>query len=129
MNFWWRERSQKFTYMREVAGNAYQRAVWKITTGRRDNRPEEIRRVSQANRLALRRHTHRPVRVPITLFRARAQVLGRPVSRAMGWEELALGGIQVHDVPGYHGELCREPYLGHWIDQLHACLRKSEQTV
>ena len=129
MNFWWRERSQKFTYMREVAGNAYQRAVWKITTGRRDNRPEEIRRVSQANRLAHRRHTHCPVRVPITLFRARAQVLGRPVSRAMGWEELALGGIQVHDVPGYHGELCREPYLGHWIDQLHACLRKSEQTV
>ena len=39
-----------------------------------------------------------------------------------GWEGLALGRIQVHDVPGYHGELCREPYLRHWIDQLDACL-------
>ena len=47
----------------------------------------------------------------------------------MGWENLAQGGIEVHEVPGYHGELCREPYLKHWIHQLDACLRQSEQTV
>ena len=78
--------------------------------------------MSRANRHARMSHTHRPTRVPITLFRARAQFLGRPVSWALGWEPLAQGGIEVHEVPGYHGELCRDPYLKHWIDQLDACL-------
>ena len=41
---------------------------------------------------------------------------------APGWEGLVLDGIQVRDVLGYHGVLCREPYLRHWIDQLDACL-------
>ena len=129
MNLRWRDRHQRLAYVQEVVRTANQRAVQRLTTGRRDPRPEEIQRVSRANRHAMLSHTHRLTRVPITLFRARAQSLGRTISWEMGWENLAQGGIEVHEVPGYHGELCREPYLKHWIHQLDACLRQSEQTV
>ena len=102
------------------------RVVWKVTTGRRDHCSPEFERVSSANHQALLRHTHQLTRVPITLFRCRAQPLSRRIFRTMGWGELTRGDIHVYDVPGYHSELCREPYVQHWVDQLDTCLRESE---
>lgn len=127
MNLRWRDRNQRLAYEKKVASTAYQRAVQRITRGSRDNRSEGIQRVSHANRQAMVSHTQQPTRVPITLFRARAQFLSRPVSRALGWENLAEGG-EIHGVPGYNGELCREPYVRYWVDQLDACLRESGST-
>ena len=126
MNLRWRDRHQRLAYEKKVARTAYQRAVQRITRVSRDN--QGIQRVSHANRQAMLSHTQQPTWVPITLFRARAQFLSRPVSRALGWENQAEGGIEIHGVPGYYGELCREPYVRHWVDQLDACLRESGST-
>ena len=102
------------------------RVVWEITTGWPDHRAPKVGRVSSANRQVLFSHSHQPTRVPITLFRCRAQPLSRRISRTMGWGELARGDIHVHDVPGYHGEQCQEPYVQHWVGQLAAYLSESE---
>ena len=128
MNLQWRDRHQRLAYVREVACTAYQRTLQRITRGRRDNRPENIQRVSRVDRQAVLGHSRQPTHVPITLFRARIQYLGRPVSRAVGWEKLSRGEIQVLEVAGYHGELCHEPYVRHWFGQLDACLLDSGST-
>ena len=71
MSLQWRNRHQRLVYVREVARTAYQRTQQRITRGRRNNRPEEIHRVSRAKRRAVYSHSRQPTRVPITLFRAR----------------------------------------------------------
>ena len=129
MNFTWRDRSRRWSCVRDVTHTAWQRLVWKITTGGGDNRAREIQCVSRTNRQALASHVHKTTCVPVTLFRCRAQPPGRRKSWAMVWEELAKGGIIVYDVSDYHGELCRGPYCRHRIELLAAALHETDPEV
>jgi hypothetical protein len=41
--------------------------------------------------------------------------------------KLAQGGIELHDIPGYHGEVFDEPHLSVLAQQLHQCLIRSSK--
>ncbi len=46
----------------------------------------------------------------VAVFRARKQPLNRVRDKTLGWEKLALGGIDLHYIPGRHGaSVLREP--------------------
>ena len=46
----------------------------------------------------------------VAVFRARSQPLNRIRDKALGWGKLAIGGVDVHYVPGEHGaSVLREP--------------------
>jgi hypothetical protein len=55
---------------------------------------------------ALEAHNFQSYAGRVTLFRARAQPLLCSFDPEMHWGELALGGVDVHVVPGVHHEIC-----------------------
>jgi hypothetical protein len=67
----------------------------------------------------------------ITHFRARLSqsslVSMRPVGRF--WRRIALGGIEVHWIPGTHYGMLRGSGAGVVVDELYDCLQRSERSV
>jgi len=61
----------------------------------------------------------------ITLFRASKQPLVGYPEPTLGWDKLAGGGVEVHEVPGYHGAIVMEPRVRVLAKQLTACLDKA----
>jgi amino acid adenylation domain-containing protein len=55
-------------------------------------------------------HCAGPYRGRVTLFRA-SEAQGEATSRALGWEEVELGGIEIIDLPGTHDTLIEQPAL------------------
>jgi thioesterase domain-containing protein len=58
---------------------------------------------------ALREYQPRPYAGRVTLFRARVQPLVSSHDPALGWRALATGGVDVHETPGTHLSMLREP--------------------
>ncbi|MEP6901718.1 MAG: amino acid adenylation domain-containing protein [Actinomycetota bacterium] len=58
----------------------------------------------------------------MTLFRASNQPLGIQPDPTLGWENFVAGGIEIHDVPGHHGSIVAEPYVGVLAEKLNNCL-------
>ena len=42
------------------------------------------------------------------------------------WHELAVGGLDVHKMPGHHTSMLREPYVRVVAEQLRACLDEAQ---
>ncbi len=59
-----------------------------------------------------------PYEGPVTLFRAQHQPAEYALDATLGWEALARGGVEVHEVPGYHGEIVQEPQASVLAEQL-----------
>ena len=39
------------------------------------------------------------------------ELLGTREDAMLGWEDLAGGGVEIHDVPGEHGNVLEEPHV------------------
>src|SRR5215470_5272126 len=39
------------------------------------------------------------------------------------WDSLALEGIHVHEIPGHHENILKEPHVGVWAEKLKICLQ------
>jgi thioesterase domain-containing protein len=75
-----------------------------------------------ANRRAKRAYRLQPYPGKITYFRSREGKYGaRPNSRD-GWEQLALGGFEVHEIPGDHHTMLEEPHVRVLAAKLASCL-------
>jgi amino acid adenylation domain-containing protein len=55
----------------------------------------------------------------VTLFKAAERIAKGPQSEDAGWGALAAGGVNVHEVPGNHFSMIREPH----VQVLAECLR------
>jgi len=64
----------------------------------------------------------------ITLFRATEQPYGIYPDPALGWAELAIGGLEIVDVMGHHGAIIREPRVRALAQKLNESLRKAQVT-
>jgi thioesterase domain-containing protein len=49
--------------------------------------------------------------------------------RYLGWNGLAVGGIDVRDLPGYHLLLLSEPFVQSTARELLACLERSRSAT
>ncbi|MBA3767013.1 MAG: hypothetical protein H0W99_08505 [Acidobacteria bacterium] len=61
----------------------------------------------------------------VTLFRAKTQLLGIYNDPAMGWDGLAAEGVEIHELPGYHGAMMAEPRVRFLAEKLKDCLAKA----
>lgn len=61
----------------------------------------------------------------MTLFRASNQPLGIQPDETLGWGELVAGGIEIYEVPGHHGSVVSEPYVGVLAEKLAACIDRT----
>jgi thioesterase domain-containing protein len=89
--------------------------------------PRAFRQVREAGAGANRIYVPKPYPGTLTLLRATEQPYGIYPDRNNGWSGLALGGIEVHDIPGHHGSIMREPRVRILAKTLGACLEKAHE--
>jgi amino acid adenylation domain-containing protein len=58
----------------------------------------------------------------VTLFRASKQPAGYNNDCDLGWNKFAAGGVEILEVPGYHGSIVTEPRVRILAEQLEICL-------
>jgi len=81
-----------------------------------------IREATERNRKTVRRYELRPYPGKVTLFRAKTQRPGIIPDATNGWKDYALGGLEVHEIPGHAGAIMREPRTRILVEKLTACL-------
>jgi len=66
----------------------------------------------------------KPYEGKITLFRASRQPGWFYPDPRLGWGRLAAGGLEILEVPGYHGALTHEPRVAVLAEELESCLSR-----
>jgi len=84
--------------------------------------PRPFRQVEFANAYATRRYSPRVYPGRVTLFRAREQPERYGRDPQLGWGGMAAGGLDIHDVPGDHYTMWREPHVRVLAERLRGCL-------
>ena len=80
----------------------------------------KLKGVAESHRWTLWSYKPSPYAGRITLFRpADFEYSRKP---AVGWESLAEGGVEVHLLPGKHGDLVKEPGVQELTKRLNLCL-------
>jgi aspartate racemase len=46
-----------------------------------------------------------------------------------GWQKIAAGGLEVHDIPGDHIGILKEPHVRVLAEKLKACLDKAQVDI
>jgi thioesterase domain-containing protein/acyl carrier protein len=87
--------------------------------------PQAIRNVRKGGHRALKKYDAKPFPGKVTLLRATQQPKGIYEDRTCGWSAYALGGVEVHDVPGHHGAIVREPRVRILAEKLNLCLAEA----
>ena len=125
----------KFDYMKAKSIRLWDRR-WKMLRQARSRanetieywlHPRAIREVREAGHQAHRVYQTKPYPGKVTLLRAMEQPHGTYDHRTNGWTEYALGGVEVHEVPGHHGGIMREPRARILVQELTACLNQAYQ--
>ena len=87
--------------------------------------PEAIRNVQKAGYNAMRDYVPKPYPGKVTLFRATEQPYGIYQDRTNGWGAFELGDLEIHDIPGHHGAIVREPRVQFLASVLNGCLQRA----
>lgn len=88
--------------------------------------PKVLQKIEGETRDATKRYAPRPYPGRITLFRASKQGAHIQADPELGWSRIALGGIEVFEVPGHHGAIVYEPRIGALARQLARCLEAAQ---
>lgn len=86
--------------------------------------PLRIFRVREGLQQALDSYVIQPYSGRITLFRAGEQPAGTDYDLGLG--EFAEGGLEIHEVPGGHHTLTREPHVWVLAERLRICLAEAQ---
>ena len=86
--------------------------------------PPTFRDVKEFNSLAVREYTPQVYDGRVTLFWASAD-LRTSIDLVEGWRALAGGGIDVHEIPGSHLDIVKEPHVQELAEKLGACLERA----
>jgi len=81
--------------------------------------------VRQANYRATQKYAPGRYRGKVTLFRAAVRWAADSPRRDMGWEPLALGGVEIREVPGDHVKMMLPPQVGLLAAQLRECIDRA----
>jgi aspartate racemase len=62
----------------------------------------------------------------VTLFRTTDQAVTYDQCSDLGWSALALGGVEIHEVPGNHVGMLQEPHVQVLAKKLKACIDRGQ---
>ncbi len=85
-----------------------------------------ILRVFQASSQAALSYVPQVYSNRITLLRTNEQATIAHQNPTMGWNDLAMGGVEVHRVPGNHLTMLRKPHIHVLTKQLRVCIEKAQ---
>jgi aspartate racemase len=87
--------------------------------------PRVLRDIKEFNSLAVRAYTPQVYDGKVTLFWASAD-LRSSLDLVEGWRALAGGGIEVHEIPGSHLDIVKEPHVQQLAKKLSYCLNRTQ---
>jgi thioesterase domain-containing protein/acyl carrier protein len=85
--------------------------------------PRMLKDIKEFNSLAVRDYAPQVYEGQVTLFWASAD-LRTSLDLVEGWRALAGGGIEVHEIPGSHVDIVKEPHVGELASKLGDCLKR-----
>ncbi len=83
--------------------------------------PRALQDIKELNSLAVRAYEPKVYDGHVTLFWASSD-LRASVDFVAGWRALAGGGIEVHEIPGTHLDIVKEPHVSELARKLSSCL-------
>jgi len=86
--------------------------------------PRALQDIKELNSLAVREYVPHVYEGHVTLFWASSD-LRASVDFVEGWRALAGGGIDVHEIPGTHLDIVKEPHVQELAKKLAGCLTKA----
>jgi aspartate racemase len=116
-------RSKSRTLRRRIRSRIWQ-ATYKSFQSRSKPLPRILHDVREAGYLANRSYIPGSFGGKVTLFRAGMRSAMDAGSPDMGWGRLALGGVEIRQVPGDHVDMLLKPQVGFLAEQLRACIDK-----
>jgi acyl transferase domain-containing protein/thioesterase domain-containing protein/acyl carrier protein len=127
---------QRRAYLREdvaerldaIIGQGLQ-FIYGVLKARRLSIPKFLHRAKDVNWFAALRYEARPYPGRVTLFRATTPLsfIDMPSDRELGWGPLAEAGVDVHEIPGTHREIMREPNVRIVAREVSTCLTASRE--
>lgn len=101
------------------------RVAKRITKAWRGPEPPAAQNIEDANLTAANNYYPKPYPGSVTLLRCsdRSVLDGDDL---LGWEHLAGGGVEVHDIPGHHLTITKEPRVQALARTLRDCLEKAQ---
>ena len=87
--------------------------------------PRMLKDIKEINSLAVRDYTPQVYEGHVTLFWA-SEDLRTSIDMVEGWRALAGGGIEVHEIPGSHLDIVKEPHVGGLATKLGSCLETAQ---
>jgi thioesterase domain-containing protein len=89
--------------------------------------PRILRNIEQLNYTAIRQYVPQVYPGAVTLFLASGDVTVA-YDLEEGWQALATGGVEIHEIEGNHINIIKEPFVGQLAAKLSACIdEKSRQ--
>jgi amino acid adenylation domain-containing protein len=106
-------------------GKELQKIFFGTRTKGPDRLPADWRatQIRQAHARMLRAYRPRPYEGRITLFRAKNPTGNYEFPPDLGWTDLSRGGIEIHDIPGSHELMFRDPSVYVVAEKLDCCIR------
>jgi amino acid adenylation domain-containing protein len=89
--------------------------------------PQMLKDVKEFNSLAVREYVPQVYDGEVTLFWA-SEDLRTSIDLVEGWRVLAGGGIEVHEIPGSHLDIVKEPHVQDLASKLSSCLDHCQTT-
>ncbi|MEH1928141.1 non-ribosomal peptide synthetase [Nostoc sp.] len=83
-------------------------------------------RVFYANSQAVLNYVPQTYPKGINLFRTKVQSSIANEDASMGWDQLIVGGTEIHHIPGNHLTMLRKPHIQVLAAQLKACIEKAQ---
>jgi aspartate racemase len=87
--------------------------------------PRALQDIRELNSLAVRNYVPQVYNGHVTLFWASSD-LRSTVDFVEGWRALAGGGFDVHEIPGSHLDIVKEPHVQELAKKLSACLDRRQ---
>jgi len=88
--------------------------------------PRALQDIQELNSLAVREYVPKVYDGHLTLFWASSD-LRTSVDLVGGWRALAGGGIDVHEIPGSHLDIIKEPHVAELAEKLADCLTRTQE--
>ena len=89
--------------------------------------PRALQDIKELNSLAVREYVPQVYDGHVTLFWASSD-LRASVDFVEGWRALAGGGIEVHEIPGSHLDIVKEPHVQELAKKLSGCLGRAQRS-
>ena len=115
----------KAKYVPGKIKNKIWQAIYRFHLWRNRPLPKLLQSVQEFNFMAVMNYVPKIYPGQVTLFWASEDLRGS-YDVQDGWNYLAAGGVETHNIPGNHLNIVKEPYVRDLAAKLKSCIEKSQ---